>query len=59
LQRIEAGGAVCELRGLVLGLMTSSHPTAPAGQEALIAANLKYRDIAMELRALTPSRAFF
>jgi hypothetical protein len=59
LQRIEAGGAVCELRGLVLGLMTSSHPTAPAGQEALIAANLKYRDIAMELRALTPSRAIF
>jgi hypothetical protein len=55
LQRIEAGGAVCELRGLVQRLTSISQPIALEGQGALIAANLKYRNIAMELAALRPS----
>ena len=55
LQRLEAGGAVCELRGLVQRLMSTSQPIAPDGQGALIAANLKYRNIAMELAALGPT----
>jgi hypothetical protein len=59
LQRIEAGGAVCELRGLVQRLTSISQPIALEGQGALIAANLKYRNIAMELAALRPSHTQF
>jgi hypothetical protein len=59
LQRIEAGGAVCELRGLVQRLMSVSQPIALDGQGALIAANLKYRSIAMELAGLRPSHTQF
>jgi hypothetical protein len=55
LQRIKAGGAVCELRGLVHRLMSISQPTAPDGQGPLIAASLKYQNIAMELATLGPS----
>jgi hypothetical protein len=55
LQRINAGGAVCELRGLVHRLMSASHPTAPEGQGALVTASLRYQSIAMELGTLGPS----
>jgi hypothetical protein len=55
LQRIEAGAAVCELRGLIQRLMSISQPIAPDGQGALVAASLKYRSIAMELATLGPS----
>jgi hypothetical protein len=59
LQRIEAGGAFCELRGLIQRLISVSQPTAQDGQDALITASLKYRNIAMELAALGPSHTQF
>ena len=52
---IEKGGAYCQLRGLVSGLMSLSQPIAQDGNSGLTNANLKYRDIAMRLGALGPS----
>ena len=57
--RIKKGGAYCELPDFVRKLITLSHPTAEQGQGSRIQANLRYREIATRLAALTPARSAF
>jgi len=57
LKAIESGGAYCNLLALVRELLTASQPIAEAGQNSLIQANLRYRNIAGRLAALKPDRS--
>ena len=59
LKAIESGGAYCNLLALVRELLTASQPIAEAGQNSLIQANLRYRNIAGRLAALKPDRSTF
>lgn len=56
LKAIESGGAYCNLPELLRQLLTASQPTGEAGQNSLIQANLRYRDIAGRLASLKPDR---
>lgn len=59
LKTIESGGAYCNLPELLRQLVTATHPSGTAGQNSLIQANLRYRDIAGRLAALKPDRMLF
>lgn len=59
LRAIESGGVYYNLIELLRQLVTATQPTNEAGQNSLIKANLRYRDIAGRLAALKPDRNFF